>query len=159
MFINTGIRKTRNTWRLSFLVQVRHFLLPFWVKGFSSWGERVTQFLSMLTFPSDPTTCGTRQKLQVWPRRAPKIDLLRGSHNFNCFFFLNSKILSTTKPKGKIYKTKNDNIKMFINQFCAVTSCRLEESPRAMTDRNGWFEKVDGIRAISMTCWWWWWSW
>ena len=60
----TNVHKHRNPkntkhLRHPFLVQVRNFYLPFWVEGFSTCGKRDTQFLSMLTFPSNPTTCGT----------------------------------------------------------------------------------------------------
>ena len=46
--------------------------------------ERDTQYLTILTFPSEPQhvrhPC---RKLLVWPRRAPKIDFLRPSTNLN----------------------------------------------------------------------------
>ena len=44
--IDIGNQKyTRNTWRLSSGMKI---LLPFWVKGFSTWGERATIFLCWL---------------------------------------------------------------------------------------------------------------
>ena len=170
------------------MVQVRNFYLPFWVSGFSTWGESDTQFLSML----NPTTCGTlsRAKL-VSPRRAPKINLpslspklnsqltqpMRGarsaqrrlasprsesqlllflqipkilssfehdvihvpwSHFLSGLFILTSLIVTSaprarehlhstnpcTKPKGKIYKTKNDNIKKIPQQLYNSQTCR-----------------------------------
>ena len=131
----------------------------------------------MLTFPSDPTTCGTFRRPQlVSPRRAPKIDFLRPSPKLNyCFFFKSPKssalpgmtsftspvifpiwgfycdifdchihparvntctqltraltnpctkrkVLSLTKPKGKIYKTKNDNIKKSLRNYITPRS-------------------------------------
>ena len=119
--------------------------------------ERETRFLTTLTFPSDPTMCGT-------PPQATGLALVSSGKSTSfllhqistLFFFLNSKIPSLqgmtsfmspvpffylgfllwhlllshpprvcvntctqcvhltkpcTKPKGKIYKTKNDNIK------------------------------------------------
>ena len=83
MFINIGIRKTRNNYDFLFLFWFRYetFIYLFELKVFRH-EERETQFLSMLTFPSDP-----RCKLLVWPRRAPKIDLLRPSPNLNSVFF------------------------------------------------------------------------
>ena len=56
MFINTGIRKTRNTYD-SFLVLFTFLSLRFF--DMRREREREREFLSMLTFPSDPTTCGT----------------------------------------------------------------------------------------------------
>ena len=64
------------------------FLFTFLSLRFSDMRERDTQFLSMLTFPSDPTTNGPHRKLLVWPRRAPKIDLFRPSPNLNTLFFV-----------------------------------------------------------------------
>ena len=83
MFINIGTRKIRNTYD-SLLVQVRNFYLPFWVLGFSTWGESDT-----ISFYDDFSIwlllVRLRRKLLVWPRRAPKIDLLRPSPNLNFF--------------------------------------------------------------------------
>ena len=53
MFIRIfiGIRKTRNWFRYETFIYLFEFKV-FWHE------ERETQFLSMLTFPFDPTTCG-----------------------------------------------------------------------------------------------------
>ena len=126
--------------------------------------ERHNFFLCWL-FHLNPFTCGSRRKLVVWSRRAPKINSLVRSLNLNKLLFFKSqnprpyfrawrysrsrsisylgfllwhlwlshpprtrvntcaqcvhltnpctkqKALSLTKPKGKIYKTKNGNIK------------------------------------------------
>ena len=68
--------------------------------------EGETQFLSMLTFPSEPHHVRHPwRKLLVWPWWAPKIDFLRLSPNLNyCFFFKSPKtsalpgITSFTSP-------------------------------------------------------------
>ena len=52
MFIIIEIRKTRNWFRYETFIYLFEF------KVFRH-EERETQFLTMLTFPSDPTTCGT----------------------------------------------------------------------------------------------------
>ena len=55
--IHRESRNTRNTWRLSwFRYETFYYLFEFKVFRHE---ERETQFLTMLTFPSDPTTCGT----------------------------------------------------------------------------------------------------
>ena len=46
--------------------------------------------------------------------------------------------------------------KNYINQLSADTGCRLMDLPKAMNDRDGWWERVKGIYAISMTWWRWW---
>ena len=38
-----------------------------------------------------------------------------------------------------------------IRQVCEETGCYLEDLLRAMTNRNGWSERVKGIDGISMT--------
>ena len=86
MFICIGIRKTGKIYDSLFWFRYKTFIYLFEFKVFRH-EERETQFLSILTFPSDPTTCGPRCKLLVWPRRAPKIDLLRPSPNLNSVFF------------------------------------------------------------------------
>ena len=73
-----GIPKnTRNRFRY------KTFIYLFEFKVFQH-EERVTQFLSILTFPFEPHhmrhPC---RKLLVWPRRAPKIDFLVRSLNLN----------------------------------------------------------------------------
>ena len=45
----------------------------------------------------------------------------------------------------------------YIRQFCANTGCSLEDLPRAMDDRGGWWERVKEICAGGATWWWWWW--
>ena len=38
--------------------------------------------------------------------------------------------------------------KTYIHLFCLDTECRLENLPRTMIDRNWWWEKLKGIRAV-----------
>ena len=45
----------------------------------------------------------------------------------------------------------------YIQQLCEDTGCCPEDLPRAMNDREEWWERVRDIRATSMTRWWWWW--
>ena len=44
----------------------------------------------------------------------------------------------------------------YIQQLCEDTGCCPEDLPRAMNDREEWWERVRDIRAAS-TIWWWWW--
>ena len=44
----------------------------------------------------------------------------------------------------------------YIQQLCADTGCSLEDLSEAMDDREGWWERVRGIRADGATSWWWW---
>ena len=167
MFIRIfiGIRKTRK-W---FGCETFYYLFEFKVFWHE---ERETQFLSMLTFPIDPTTCGTSPqttnlasassenrlasskpksqltvffKFQNSPPIASGHDVIHIPVSFPIWGFycdicdshilpasawtpalnacteltlaLSRKVLSQTKPKGKIYKTKNDNIKKILPQL------------------------------------------
>ena len=67
-------------------------LYYFWVKGYSPWGERErhTIFLCWLLLHLHQTTCGPRRKLLVWPRWAPKVNLLPPRQELNSLLFLKS---------------------------------------------------------------------
>ena len=43
----------------------------------------------------------------------------------------------------------------YIQQLCEDTGCCPEDLPRAMNDREEWWERVRDIRATSATWWWW----
>ena len=43
----------------------------------------------------------------------------------------------------------------YIQQLCVETGCSSEDLPEAMDNREGWQERVRGIRADGAT---WWWS-
>ena len=45
----------------------------------------------------------------------------------------------------------------YIQQRCEDTGCCPEDLPRAMNNREKWWERVRDIRATSTTWWWWWW--
>ena len=47
--------------------------------------------------------------------------------------------------------------RIYIQQLCADTGCRLEDLLGSMDDRDGWRERAREIRASSVTWWWWWW--
>ena len=47
----------------------------------------------------------------------------------------------------------------YIHQLCEDTGCCPEDLPRAMNDREEWWERVRDIRATSAIWWWWWWWW
>ena len=47
----------------------------------------------------------------------------------------------------------------YIQQLCEDTGCCPEDLPRAMNDREEWWERVRDICATSATWWWWWWWW
>ena len=44
--------------------------------------------------------------------------------------------------------------KTYLHQLCADTGCSLEDLPGAMDDRDGWWEIVWEIHAVSTTWWW-----
>ena len=44
----------------------------------------------------------------------------------------------------------------YIQQLCEDTGCCPEDLPRAMNDREEWWERVRDIRATSAIWWWWW---
>ena len=84
------------------LVRVQYFLLPFWVKGFSTF--------SIWGFYCDICDCRIRHPpLCAW---TPTLNVCT-----KLTHALSRKALSLTKPKGKIYKTKNHNIKKFPAQL------------------------------------------
>ena len=43
----------------------------------------------------------------------------------------------------------------YIQQLCEDTGCCPEDLPRAMNDREEWWERVRDIRATSAIWWWW----
>ena len=45
----------------------------------------------------------------------------------------------------------------YIQHLCEDTGCCPEDLPRAMNDREEWWERVRDICATSATWWWWWW--
>ena len=45
----------------------------------------------------------------------------------------------------------------YIQQLCEDTGCNLENLPKAMNDKEKWWERVRDIRAGGTTWWWWWW--
>ena len=45
----------------------------------------------------------------------------------------------------------------YIHQLCEDTGCSHEDLPKAMNDREKWWEMVRDIRASATT--WWWWGW
>ena len=45
----------------------------------------------------------------------------------------------------------------YIQQLYSDTGCRSEDIPEAMSDREGWRERVRNSWADGMTWWWWWW--
>ena len=47
--------------------------------------------------------------------------------------------------------------KTYIHQLCVDIGCCLDDLLRAMTNRDGWRERVEGILAVTMPWWWWWW--
>ena len=82
---HVGIRKTRNTYDSLFWFRYETFIYLFEFKVFRH-EERDNFFLCWL-FHLTPPRAAPHCKLLVWPRRAPKIDLLRPSPNLNKLFF------------------------------------------------------------------------
>ena len=119
MFITHRNPKKHET-LTTLLVQVRNFYLHFFEFKVFRHEQRETQFLSMLTIPSDPTTCAhtLSRKLLVWPRRAPKIDLLYPSLNLNSLFFFRA--WGHSHPR--LY---------FLSGVCIVTSVIVTSAQRA----------------------------
>ena len=50
-------------------------------------------------------------------------------------------------------------VRTYTQQLCTDTGCSPEDLPKAMHDREVWWETVRNIRADSVTWWWWWWWW
>ena len=46
----------------------------------------------------------------------------------------------------------------YIQQLCEDTGCSPEDLPKAINDREKWWERVWDIRANGTTWWWWWMS-
>ena len=65
-----------------------------------------------------------------------------------------SDVLLWTPTHG--YPSVGRPAKTYIHQLCEDTDCHLEDLPHAMADRDGWRERVKGIRANSTPRWWWW---
>ena len=92
-------KNTRNTYDSLLWLRYETFYYLFEFNVFRH-EERETQFLSMLTFPSDLTTCGPRRKTTG----------LASSSSENRLASSKPKS-QLTKTKDKIFKTKIDNIK------------------------------------------------
>ena len=45
----------------------------------------------------------------------------------------------------------------YLQQLCTDTGCKTEYQPKAMGDRQAWWERVKNILSDSATWWWWWW--
>ena len=43
----------------------------------------------------------------------------------------------------------------YIEQLCEDTGCNPEDLPKAMNDREKWWERVRDVRAGGTTWWWW----
>ena len=48
--------------------------------------------------------------------------------------------------------------RIYIQQLCEDTGCNPEDPPKAMNDREKWWERVRDIRAGGTTWWWWWYA-
>ena len=46
--------------------------------------------------------------------------------------------------------------KIYIHQLCADTGYRLEELPKAMVDRDGWWKRIKRICAVNKPWGGWW---
>ena len=79
-----GIRETQTT---LFFGSGTKLLLTFFSLRFSVMRRERHNFLLCWPFHLTPPRAAPHHKLLVWPRRAPKIDLLRPSPNLNCLFF------------------------------------------------------------------------
>ena len=123
--MNTGNvhRESRNWFRYETFIYLFEFNFFFLI-----WGKRETQFLSMLTFPSEPAMCGTFLRPQlISPRRVPKMDLLVRSLNLNklsfFFKFQNPQLFRTwrhSRPRS-----------YFLSGFFIVTSLIVTSKPHA----------------------------
>ena len=85
MFINIGMRKTRNTYD-SQGPGTKLFIIFLSLRFFDMRRERHNFFLCWL-FLLTPPRAAPRCKLLVWPRRAPKINFLPLASNLNSLFF------------------------------------------------------------------------
>ena len=93
--------------------------IAFWVKGFSTWGEKYNFFLSWL-FHLTPQRAAPRRKLLVWPRCAPENLLLSSSveSQLSGVFFSNCKILSQSLQGMTSFTPRS----YFLSVFFIVTS-------------------------------------
>ena len=128
MFINIEIRKTRNTNDSLFWFRYETFYYFFEFKVFRH-EERGTQFLSMLTFPSDPTTCGTLLQTTGLTSANSENQLPCSSVEPQLtvvFFFSNSKILSPSLP-GMTSFTSPIAFPIWIF-YCDICDCHIRSA-------------------------------
>ena len=124
MFINIRIRKIRNTYDSLFWFRYETFYYLFEFKVFDKTRERETQFLSMLTFPSDPTTCGTPPQTIGLASASSENQLPSSSVESQ---LSNSKILSPSLPR----MTSSRPLSNFLSGVFIVTSMIVTSTLRA----------------------------
>ncbi len=64
-----------------------------------------------------------------------------------------------TRHAGHCWRSRDELIRdvarTYIQQLCEDTGCCPEDLPRAMNDREEWWERVRDIRSTSAIWWWW----
>ena len=88
----------------------------------------------------------------VWPSTShltnhPREKNSTSGHCWRSKDELISDVLLWTPTHG--YPSVGRPAKTYIHQLCEDTDCHLEDLPHAMADRDGWRERVNGIRANS----------
>ena len=112
-------------------------------------------------------TCNLEQVLAATPHNTPTvrppapitktIQVRRSRHAGHCWRSrdeLIRDVLLWTPTHGRA-KTGRP-ARTYIQQLCEDTRCCPEDLPRAMNDREEWWERVRDIRATSAIWWWWW---
>ena len=128
MFINIGIRKTQNTYDSLFGSGAKLLFTFLSLRFFDMRRERYN-FLLCWLFHLTPPRAAPRGKRLIWPRRAPKIDLLRPSPNLNSCVesqltvFSNSKILSSSLQAWRHSRPRSH----FLNWgfYCDICDCHI----------------------------------
>ena len=116
MFIHIGIQKTWNWFRY----KTFNYLFEFKVFRHE---ERERQFLSILTFPSDQTTCGTLQTTGL--ASASSENRLASSKPKSQLtgFFSNPKILSPSLPSMTTFTSPSPI--SYLGDYCDICDCHI----------------------------------
>ena len=87
------------------------------------------------------------------------IQIRRTKHAGHCWRSrdeLISDVLLWTPPHGRA--KAGWPAQTYVQQLCEDTGCSPEDLPKAMNDREGWWERVRDICADGTTRWWWWYT-
>ena len=117
--------KTRNTYDSLFWFRYETFIYLFEFKVFWHEERERHNFLLCRLFNLTPPRAAPRRKLMVWPRRAPKIDLLRPSPNLNSlFFFFSNPKESRPIASGYDFIHVPGSISIWVF-YCDICDCHI----------------------------------